>query len=112
MELESSMEAGDEEIDWNHTRMLSLGFFPSILTDEDVGYLINPFDAVETERVMQRMHSWKDGRLLGGALGGGVTRSLSDVVNRYGLLHALQVNEQKSRAATQSNVTRDSASKR
>lgn len=31
---ESSLEAGDEEIDWNHTRMLSLGFFPSISTDQ------------------------------------------------------------------------------
>lgn len=32
--LDTSMEAGDEEIDWDHTRMLSLGFFPSISTDE------------------------------------------------------------------------------
>ncbi|CAM9275881.1 unnamed protein product, partial [Ectocarpus fasciculatus] len=32
----SSMEAGDEEIDWDHTRMLSIGFFPSISTDQDV----------------------------------------------------------------------------
>ncbi|CAN0096091.1 unnamed protein product, partial [Ectocarpus sp. 4 AP-2014] len=32
----SSMEAGDEEIDWEHTRMLSMGFFPSISTDQDV----------------------------------------------------------------------------
>lgn len=31
---EGSMEAGDEEIDWHHTRMLSLGFFPSISTDQ------------------------------------------------------------------------------
>lgn len=30
----ASMEAGDEEIDWDHTRMLSLGFFPSISTDQ------------------------------------------------------------------------------
>lgn len=32
--LDASMEAGDEEIDWDHTRMLSLGFFPSISTDQ------------------------------------------------------------------------------
>lgn len=31
---EETMEAGDEEIDWDHTRMLSLGFFPSISTDQ------------------------------------------------------------------------------
>lgn len=31
---EATLEAGDEEIDWDHTRMLSLGFFPSILTDQ------------------------------------------------------------------------------
>lgn len=35
--LDTSMEAGDEEIDWDHTRMLSLGFFPSISTDQVCG---------------------------------------------------------------------------
>ncbi|CAM9789353.1 unnamed protein product, partial [Scytosiphon promiscuus] len=34
--LDTSLEAGDEEIDWDHTRMLSIGFFPSISTDQDV----------------------------------------------------------------------------
>ena len=32
--LEEAMEAGDEEIDWDHTRMVSLSFFPSISTDQ------------------------------------------------------------------------------
>lgn len=34
---DKGMEAGDEEIDWDHTRMLSLGFFPSISTDQVCG---------------------------------------------------------------------------
>eukprot|EP00903_Cladosiphon_okamuranus_P006855 g6677.t1 len=49
--LDTSMEAGDEEIDWDHTRMLSLGFFPSISTDQDVakmgmGKLANNLEGV------------------------------------------------------------------
>ncbi|CAM9814965.1 unnamed protein product [Chrysoparadoxa australica] len=34
------LEAGDEEIDWKHTRMVSLGFFPSITTDEDMAPIL------------------------------------------------------------------------
>lgn len=76
---ESSLEAGDEEIDWNHTRMLSLGFFPSISTDQDVGYLTNPMEGLEHDRVIQRLSRWDGDRLETMGADNGVVARVSGV---------------------------------